>query len=169
MQFGFGEVIRLSGATRSQLIHWTDKLLVKASVQEATGRGGWRQFSEEDILLVMAAVELTGRFSFPLRPLKAALAAVDEAARTDRQVVFLSWVPSAQPRRRTDSRDADIDRSPSAVSGENWFWIGSYLDLAAKFQAIAEQEKSAPRLTSTGIVVDVGSLRAELESRLSGR
>jgi len=169
MEFGFSNVIELSGATRSQLIHWTDKQLITASIQEATGRGGWRKFNEVDILLVMAAVELTRRFSFPLRPLKAALAAVNEAATAQCQVVFLSGVPSAQPRRRTDSRDAAIEPSPSPVSGRNWEWMGSYLELAAQFQATPEKRDPALRPNLTGIVVDVQSLRAELESRLKRR
>jgi hypothetical protein len=57
-EYSFSDVLRFTKATRSQLIHWTDKKVITAAIEETDGRGHHRRFSFRNLFEVAIAAEL---------------------------------------------------------------------------------------------------------------
>lgn len=144
--YGFSEVLRLTGATRAQLIHWTDRRLISASVQETTGTGSPRLFSYTDLLLIRSAVELVERFGLPIRKLNWAIQIIGFTLTTDHRILWLPRLPKG------DSVPTDGCSFSSVES------LGESL-------ASARLARQSPEYFTAGIVVDIAAIDQALRSK----
>ncbi len=124
--FGFNEAVDLTGVTRSQLIHWSDKQLIVPSVAQTTGRGVPRRYSFEDLVLVRLAVVLVRDFGFPLSMLGRFLAPVRWAARRGADLVVL-WGTDGTTFPLSSGDVAEIQRALAGTQNKT----GLVLDIAA--------------------------------------
>ena len=93
MAYSFRDVLAHTGATRSQLIHWTNVGLVRAEVDETTGTGHHRAFSFANLAQVRVAVLLTGR-GVTVPGLKLVLRVVTQLQKRD-NVPDIIWIPDS--------------------------------------------------------------------------
>ena len=63
--FSFGEVLKWTSATRSNLIHWTNTKIIKPDVEDTAGPGYPRRFSRLNLLEVELAASVN-RFRVPV-------------------------------------------------------------------------------------------------------
>ena len=139
--FTFSDVLRLTGAQKNQLIHWTAAGLVRASIREGAGPGRHRIFGYHDVVETAVATELA-RHGVSLPSIRAALTKVKAPHRPPRspidRLVYVMGKPSA----------------PTAL------WTGTRRDFI--------DELRHPTLTfgPVGLLVDVGRIVDTLTSRL---
>src|SRR3954452_5679526 len=62
--YRFGDVVRFSGATRNNLIHWTQKRVISPDIRQGGGPGRHALFSFRNIALATIATQLNA-FSVP--------------------------------------------------------------------------------------------------------
>lgn len=136
--YAFGDVLAVTGATRSQLIHWTTTKLITARVRDVQGSGHHRVFSLRDLVDVAVAVALAQygisvkRMGLIVRGLGRHWRPTTRAADT---LLFIAGDPA----------------DPSA------FWFGSRREFTAELH-------DPVLLTScTGVLVDLGQIVAALE------
>ena len=142
--FGFGQVLALTGVTRSQLIYWTHAGLIAAGVREAHGTGHRRVFSFSDLVAVAVARALA-RHGMTLPSMRRVLAALAPAAPAspggaDDHLVFVMGDPT----------------SPGAV------WTGTRVEFAAELQTAFFINDPV------GTLIDVGRISRALADRVGG-
>ena len=143
LTYRFREVLSLTGASRSQLIHWTDVELI-AAYSETTGTGHHRRFSFRNLVEVRVAVLLAG-YGLPVRTMAFIIGQVrghlNEAHALDRDEVV--WVPGNL---------AQISR----------IWTGSAQELAAEMGQRFFKDQA-------GLLIHVGGILADLAKATGDR
>ena len=139
--YRFGAVLAATGATRSQLIHWTNVRLVTPDVTETTGPGHQRVFSFQNLVEVRVAVFLAG-YSISVRVMNFILRIVRRALRQ---------------MRRTGNRDRVL-RIPGGTRDVNTVWDGTIGELAD------ELRQPVGPATRAGLVVELGGIVTDLEA-----
>ena len=86
--YSFSEVLRYTGATRSQLIHWTDTGLIKARGRESTGTGKHRAFDFYNLLDVEILAYLV-QFRVPLNVMGRVLRKTHEALEWQKELLVV--------------------------------------------------------------------------------
>ena len=137
--FQFGEVLELTGVSRSQLIYWTHRGLITAGVRKAQGTGHHRLFSFGDLVAVAVARALArcGVTVPSIRRVLTAIApAVGAADETSDRLAFLMGDPA----------------SPHAV------WVGT------RDEFVAELQTAFLINQPVGILIDVGRIADTLDT-----
>lgn len=96
--FGFGEVLDLTGVSRSQLIYWTQAGLITAGVREAQGTGHHRVFSFHNLVEVAVAIALA-RWGVAVPTIRRVVTALTQTegpspGETSDQLVFVTGDPA---------------------------------------------------------------------------
>lgn len=138
--FTFGDILRLTGAQRTQLIYWTQAGLITAGIRAGDGPGHHRVFNYRDVVEVAVATAL-GRHGVKLPTIRAAL----KAAR----------VPRRPPRAPMD-RVVYVLGDPEQPAG---IWVGT------REAWIAELRTPTLTFGPAGIFVDVGRIVERLDQQ----
>ena len=136
--YGFGDVLALTGATRSQLIHWTSAKVITARIRDVQGTGHHRVFSLRDVVDVAVAVAMA-RYGLSVKSIGGVLGGLSrqwrKATREPDTLMFITGSPS----------------TPSA------FWFGSRREFAAELGGRG-------LLTAfVGVLIDLGQIVETLE------
>ena len=136
--YTFGDVLAVTGATRSQLIHWTTTKLITARVRDVQGSGHHRVFSLRDLVDVAVAVALA-RYGISVKRMGLIVRGLGR-----------HWRPT--------TRAADtllfITGDPADPSA---FWFGSRREFTAELAA------RGLLTVFTGVLIDLGQIVAALE------
>ena len=142
--YGFGDVLALTGASRSQLIYWTSAKVITARVRGVQGTGHHRVFSLRDLVDVAVAVALA-RYGVSAKSIGFVLRGLARqwrhATREPDTLMFITGDPA----------------KPSA------FWFGSRREFDAELGG-------GGLLTAfTGVMIDLGELVEALEQATGER
>jgi DNA-binding transcriptional MerR regulator len=142
--YAFGDVVALTGATRSQLIHWTATKLITAGVRDVQGTGHHRVFRLRDLVDVAVAVALA-RHGVSVKRIGVVLHGLARQWRPATRAADTVLLVTGDPQR------------PAA------FWFGSRREFAAEL-------RTPTLLTAfTGVLLDLGQIVAALEQDTGDR
>lgn len=115
--YGFRDVLRLTGATRSQLIHWLNRGVIQASVQASPGTGVPNLFSFDDLVCLSVITDLVIAFSVPTSQVRILVPRLRDALRQQPplEVLVVKHLVNAADFRET--RDHPALSGPTAYGG----------------------------------------------------
>ena len=140
--FTFSDVLRLTGAQKNQLIHWTAVGLIRASIREGDGPGRHRIFGYRDVVETAVATALA-RHGVTRPSIRATLTAVKAPRRPPRapldRLVYLMGDPAALDAIWTGTRQEFVDelRDPTLTFGP----AGLLVDVGRIIKALTSRIK----------------------------
>jgi DNA-binding transcriptional MerR regulator len=166
--YRFKDVVELSGCTRSNLIHWTDKQVIVPDVAGTGGTGHHRLFSFRNVAQAAIARELN-RFNIPVAQIKVVM--FNLLAR-DNEELWKQVIDRAI-KRRTFNRAAfeewDAFKDPATRAPGGAFLVYQPDATPSKFSITFGQQLEIPDDHPAHVIVNLRPIVERLEAATNDR